>query len=768
MELKDDRLIDFINKKNADNKNFDLERFLNPSVDDFFDAKNIKNMTLAAEKINDAVKTRKHILIYGDYDCDGICSCTILYLFLKGKGANVDVFIPSRFENGYGISIDAIEEIEERFSPDLIVTVDLGITAVEEVEILKQEGIDVVITDHHLPLAEIPDTVVVDPKLCAEEYGFDGLCGAGVALKLVEAMSSREEALTFVDICAIATVGDIVPLVLENRAIAKLGIDKINRKNCLKSIIFLLKKLELESINSTDISFKIVPRINACGRMDNALKVFEFLIEESDIELERKYAEIEGDNSLRLMSIDDAKKVVDKCLDKYDFNEPSILIHGDFHEGIVGIVASKVAHEYGRPAIIFTTNEDGNFRGSGRSVEGLDLHEIIAEMGDILINFGGHKMAIGVEIAPENFEVFKSRLNEKILKKLQLSDLVIDERKYDILLDENDLNEEFFEQVKMLEPFGCENESPIFAIKIKETVANVISEKSFRHYKLLLGGGKEICAFASFKNLAVIRSKSEKILTVDLVENIYKNKRSLAVYLKNVWIENADFSGQEEWDLMVSIKNKYYSIFDDKSISNYHICSDLETVIKQKLSESDFGTLIVASTNEDIEFLRKIKINLSCSLKPFQNGQNVVVANPFKDLEIGNIKSYKNIIFLHRYFDNENLFYSQKFNVFEPEKKSVVSSNLSFDREVFAKCYKLLLSSVESKSNNAFDLAMKLANKYGEFSASQIFLAELVFFELNFIEFDEILCTIKVLKSKKAELSKSKLYAEVCEDVKNR
>ena len=245
MKLINKKLYDFLLKR-FDNDE-EVEKFLNPSENDFRDAHKLKNMDAAVQKIKTAIDENKKIFIYGDYDTDGICASTILYLYFKKIGANVDVFIPNRFENGYGISIDAIEEIESEYNPDLIVTVDLGITAIEEVEILKQEGIDIVITDHHLPLDEIPDTIVVDPKL-ESEYGFDALCGAGVALKVVEAMAGRDEANKYLDIAAIATVGDIVPLVDENRAIARLGIDKINKKDCLKSITFMLEKLEISEL----------------------------------------------------------------------------------------------------------------------------------------------------------------------------------------------------------------------------------------------------------------------------------------------------------------------------------------------------------------------------------------------------------------------------------------------------------------------------------------------------------------------------------------
>ena len=398
MKVLDERILKYIERKFEDDKNFDIEKYLNPSLAELRDAKLLKNIDLAVDKIKTAISENKKILVYGDYDSDGICATTILYLHLKSLGAQVDVFIPNRFDNGYGISVEAIEIVLDEFQPDLIVTVDLGITAVEEVEIIKQEGVDIIITDHHLPLDEVPDCILIDPTYDNKDYGFDGLCGAGVAYKLVEAMSGREVANKYLDIVAIATVGDIVPLVDENRPIAKFGIEKINKGECLKSLTFIKEKLEIEKLSSTDISFKIVPRLNSSGRMDNALKVFNFLIQTEKQALEECYAEIENDNNLRLATIDKSNKLVEKLLKNNNFDEPSILLNGDFHEGTVGIVASKIVSDFNKPTIIFAKTENGTLKGSGRSIESIDLHKIISTMADSLINFGGHKMAVGLEI----------------------------------------------------------------------------------------------------------------------------------------------------------------------------------------------------------------------------------------------------------------------------------------------------------------------------------------------------------------------------------
>lgn len=759
MKLEDKRIIEYIKTKNKDD-NFDLDRFLNPSELDFRDAKKLKNIDKAVQKIKQAISEHKKILVYGDYDSDGICASTILYLHFKSLGADVNVYIPNRFENGYGIGVEAIEEIQAYYMPDLIVTVDLGITAIEEVEILKQEGIDIVITDHHIPLAEIPDCIVVDPKL-ESDYGFDALCGAGVAMKLVEAMSGRKEANKYLDIASIATVGDIVPLIDENRAIAKLGIDKINRGECLKSISFMLSKLEFEKINSTDISFKIVPRLNACGRMDNAIKVFDFLTETNDKLLEQKYNEIESDNTLRLACIDKGNKIINKSLEKIDRTEPSVLVYGDFHEGIVGILASRVCHEFNKPAIIFAKTEEGTLKGSGRSIESIDLHKIISSMADSLVNFGGHKMAVGVEIEEDYFDEFKRILNEKILEETNQSNFLITKASYDIEITENDLNENFYKQLSMLEPFGCENEKPVLALKQNSVIVEPMSEKVFKHYRCFTKNNTPLVSFGFYKYAELAKTNSEKLFIVDFAENVFKGKSKLSFYERSLEIITPDFSGYEEIDYLSSLYNLYYSVMDFNNQDNYHLVDNIEEIIKNKFAESEYGTMVVASSNADLEIVKKLKLEKYICATPLKNGQNVIVANPKQIYEIAEINGYKNIIFMHKNFDDEHLYFSQKANIYETKNKMLPNLKISKDRNVFASVYKLICNFSALKANDVIDLAQKLSLKSAEISASQILFCIIVFMELNFIEFDETLNQMTILKSKKMELASSKFYHSV-------
>lgn len=755
--LKNKKLYDYL--RNRFDSDEEIERFLNPSENDFRDAHKLKNIDDAVKKIKTAIENHQKILIYGDYDTDGICASTILYLHFKSLGASVDVFIPNRFENGYGISIDAIEEIMSEYAPNLIVTVDLGITAIEEVEILKQEGVDIVITDHHLPLDEIPDCLVVDPKL-ESDYGFDALCGAGVALKLVEAMSGRDVAMKFLDLASIATVGDIVPLRDENRAIAKLGIDRINKKNCLKSLTFLLEKLEISEINSTDISFKIVPRLNASGRIDSAMKVFDFLIQSDKNVLAEKYLEIEGDNSTRLSFIDQGNKLIETQLKNFDSNNMSVLVKGDFHEGVIGILASRVCHEFNKPAIIFTKTESGTLKGSGRSIPKINLHEIISTMQNLLVNFGGHKMAVGVEIEEDMFDTFKEVLNQKIAEKYTKSDLLIDKNSFDIQIDDDDLTLEFVNELNLLEPFGCENEKPIFAIKQHEMISQKVSEKSPKHYKFFTKKNNPVLAFFGYKYETIVESDSEKLLIVDLSKNYYKNKVSLNTVMKGLVLTNPKFLQNKNNDFLPAIRNLYYSIFDFNNESKYHLVEDMKTLIKSKFEEDDFGTLVVCSTEDDLDLIKQMNLEQKISAEPFRNGQNAVFVSPNSLYDESMVVGYKNIIFMHKYFENEHLYFSKNFDVYEPAKilSKIV---LNKDREVFVRIFKLISNYSSLKVNDELDFAKTLSKYDSSLSPEQILFGLIVFMELNFVEYDEVLNQFDMLKAKKMELASSKMYSEV-------
>lgn len=464
--------------------------FLNPTRKDFHNPFEMPDMEKAVERIIQAINNKEKIIIFGDYDVDGITSITVLKSFLSEIGITASQYIPNRIYEGYGLNKEAIKKIsEDKYT--LMITVDCGITAVEEVEYAKSLGIETIVTDHHEPTEKIPDTIaVVDCKRKDNKYPFRELAGVGVVFKLIQGLGiklglAEEKYLKYLDIVALGTISDIVPLVDENRVITKLGLMLIaqTRNYGLKA---LLNSAGYQKIDSTAISFGIAPKINACGRMGYADEALDLLLSSNMEEAISKVGNIIQYNNDRQkyekIIFDDAiKQIETKNIE--DLN--SIVLGGmNWHNGVIGIVASKITDLYYKPCILICFNEENNIgKGSGRSIPGFDLHHALMQCKDTLEGFGGHSMAIGLSVKKENFEVLKEHF-ENIAKESNIKDLqpVID---IDGIIDIDEISKEIVQSLSLLEPLGEANKMPIFAFKnLKIDSIRALTEG--KHLKLTL------------------------------------------------------------------------------------------------------------------------------------------------------------------------------------------------------------------------------------------------------------------------------------------
>lgn len=751
------RFIDFLEKRGIQEK--DMHDFLCPNLKMLLDPFTFNDMKAAIDKINGAIKNHKKILIFGDYDCDGISASCILMQYLKSRSADVSAFIPSRFDDGYGLNMDTIDEICEHNKPDLIVTVDLGVTAVNEVAKLKELGIDVVVTDHHEPAEILPDCIVIDAKIDNQRYAFNGLCGAGVALKLVEAMENRNFIERYLDICAIATIGDIVPLINENRVIAKLGLEKINSDNCLPSIKFLKEKLGLEIVSSEDISFRIVPRLNASGRMDNGKKVLDFLMETNRDNLETLYAQLEEDNTKRLSEISQGNdEIIDQLKNIDANNDYAILAVGNFHQGVLGILASRVCHEYNRPAIVFTKTEDGRLKGSGRSINSINIHNILCTMSDLFVRFGGHKMAVGLEILPENFEEFRQRFNKEIKKQTTNNDFTM-VNSFDIEIYEEDLSLKFINQLKLLEPFGCANEKPIFMMKANNLICEQMKGKNYRHFRLYTKSGKQIVAFNGYKYIEMLKNNCEKQLFVELELNNFHGKKYVNCKLKDVLYCDTSFNFNSKMVAASSILNKYLSMHSENHIQNCVHMSENKLILQaEEEAKNMFGTMIVCQNNKQLEKLMNnpiIATNYCFTCVPPNNKQNCVIIRS-SGIQ-GPVSGYKNYIFLRSMLKNEHYLFAQEHNVFDMnlfEDQNLIDTQ----RGVMGICYNLIKSHQDVLCNDIFEWAEKISNFDKRISPAQILFASLVFEEINLVKISGYVDTCVEILDNKCDLSCSKFY----------
>lgn len=479
--------------RNLTNKE-DIESFLYPERAHYHGPFLLKDMDRAVDRITEALINREKIQIWGDYDVDGITSTGLLCLFfVKWLGIKADYVIPNREFDGYGLSKAGVKEAHEK-GISLIITVDCGITSVNEVEYAKTLGIDIIITDHHEPDKELPEaSAIIDPKRPDCSYPFKHLAGVGVAFKLIQGILMRNEMPSniiseFIDIVTIGTAADIVPLTGENRKIVSEGLKYL--ENCKNiGISSLLKKLNFyrKSIKVGNILFGLAPRLNAVGRMGDANRAVRLLLSNDPEEAETIVEELEFENKRRrefdTETLKEAIKIVeDRENFDPDYDKAIVVSKENWHVGVIGIVASRLVEKYYRPSVVISIT-NGTGKGSCRSIPGVNIYDVLTECYKLNLlekeNFGGHNYAAGFEIDSKKIPAFKAKFNEIITTTIPKKDFE-QVLKIDLKIDFADINEELLEKLKMFEPFGPANEQPVFATEYVEIAgeARIVGNRS--------------------------------------------------------------------------------------------------------------------------------------------------------------------------------------------------------------------------------------------------------------------------------------------------
>ena len=505
-------------------KHEDIVKFLQPKRSDFYNPYGMPDMEIAVMRIVKAIENREKTIIYGDYDVDGITSVTVLKSFLEERGLEVGIYIPNRLEEGYGLNKVAVEKIAKE-GYTLMITVDCGISAIEEIKYANKLGIETIITDHHEPGEELPKALaVVDAKRKDNIYECRNLAGVGVVFKVIQAISMKlgleeREYLKYLDIVCVGTISDIVPLTDENRVIVKLGLKLVQQtKNLgLKSII---QATGYSQIDSIAISFGVAPRINACGRMghqEEALKLFLSKDVEEVKELTKKLNEYNKKRQEIEKNI--FAEAVEQIEQKNMEQKNTITLMGkNWHHGVIGIVSSKITEMYFKPSILLC--EEGEIgKGSGRSIPGFDLYEALTKCNKTIDKFGGHAMAVGIAIKKEQFEEFKNKL-ERIAKENHTEE-IIPILKIDSQISLDDINKEMVESLKQLEPFGEENKTPLFLFKnLKIDSIRALTEG--KHLKLTVKENRNIVNAIGF-NLGEFANEYKIGDKIDIVGNLEMN-----------------------------------------------------------------------------------------------------------------------------------------------------------------------------------------------------------------------------------------------------
>ncbi|MBK6774140.1 MAG: single-stranded-DNA-specific exonuclease RecJ [Ignavibacteria bacterium] len=462
-------------------------KYFKPTFIKLYDPLMMKDCDIACERISEVIQNKERIMILGDYDVDGTCGVSMFYLFMKKFGLEQEYYIPDRITEGYGISFQSIDYAKEN-NIKLIVAIDCGITAYDKVEYAKTLGIDFIICDHHQPPEKIPEALaVMDPLRTDDNYPFKYLCGTGVAFKLVQAVSNKLDRpdipAALIDLVAVATASDIVPLRDENRIIVKEGFEAMNSKPRLSlKILIESSKLQIGNLTTSNIVFTVAPRINAVGRLGDAKRAVELLTCE-DNEKIKEFAFVLNDENQNRREID--KTITDDAFRMFEEinsfkNRSSIVIYNeDWHPGVIGIVAARLVEKYNLPTIVLT-KVNGVAKGSARSINTFNIYEALKDCQDQLIQFGGHFHAAGLEIEIDRIDEFREAFND-LAKERITKEQLIPEIEVDAEVTFEELTPKLIQILSFFEPYGPENMTPVFKTKNVEVDKVYFTEKSNTH-----------------------------------------------------------------------------------------------------------------------------------------------------------------------------------------------------------------------------------------------------------------------------------------------
>lgn len=521
--------------------------FFRPQLGNLHDPFLMKNMNIAVDRISSAIYKNEKILIYGDYDVDGTTSVALMYSFLRNIYPNIDFYIPDRYVEGYGISTKGIDYAHSN-NCRLMIALDCGIKAVEKIKYASSLGLDVIICDHHLPGAEVPDALaVLDPKQPGCNYPYKELSGCGVGFKLIQAYSKVnaipfEELTQYLDLVAISIASDIVPLTGENRILAYYGLIQLNEDPRI-GISKIIKDSELrKTIGLEDIIFKIGPRINAAGRMESGNKAVELMVSEDGTLAEEMSREI-GDCNRDRRSID--RHITTEALRMISADprignaRTTVLYNPNWHKGVIGIVASRLIETHYKPTVILTES-NGFATGSARSVTGYDLYQAIESCSDLLESFGGHMYAAGLTLKKENVPVFIERFEEVVAKTIT-DDQMVPRIHIDMELDFADITDKFYRILDQFKPFGPDNLAPVFMTKqVYDTGMGRVVGASAEHLKLDLCSESTgtvslpAIAFGQGNQHALIRGGNPIDICYSVEMNEFKGKKNLQLNIKDI------------------------------------------------------------------------------------------------------------------------------------------------------------------------------------------------------------------------------------------
>ncbi len=528
----------------------EVRDFFYPSLSQLPDPFLMRDMKKAVERLNQALGAKEKVMVYGDYDVDGTTAVALVYRYLQRFYSNVVYYIPTRDDEGYGISMQGIDYAES-IGVKLIIVLDCGIKAVDEIAYAKSKGIDFIICDHHVPDDELPQAAaILNPKLSDDNYPYKELSGCGVGYKFMQGFAKSNgidnmyDLENSLDLLAVSIAADLVPLTGENRILAHYGIKRLNNNPCvgLRSILRLCR-LQRREITISDIIFKIGPLINASGRMQSGQESVELLVTRNSSQAYEIIKKIDSYNQNRKELdrniTEEANAIIENHKEEMGSKKPIVLYNRDWHKGIIGIVASRLSELYFRPSVVLTYSNDGFATGSSRSVRGFDIYTAIKNNRDLLENFGGHTNAVGLTLKEENIPEFKRRLEEYVEAHIE-DEQVTPSIDVDCELGFDEINDSFVRYMKLFNPFGPENQKPVFMTRnCRDAGTSKLVGKKMEHIKLDVVDGKSGkmmngIAFGMGEQYDLVKSGKPFDIIYTVEENRHRNSVSIQLLIKGI------------------------------------------------------------------------------------------------------------------------------------------------------------------------------------------------------------------------------------------
>ena len=718
----------------------EVEYFLNPGKHHFTDPFLLGGIKEAVDRILQAKEGEETIIVYGDYDADGVTATTVLTSTLSELGINCVPFVPERAD-GYGLNNDTIDKLIEEYFPDLIITVDCGISCREEVEYIKNLGVDIIVTDHHELPENLPDCLCVNCKI-PSEYKFGYLCGAGVAFKLACALIG-EKAYKYLDLVAIATIADSMPLIGENRDIVYEGVKLIRSGNACAPVNELIAVCNVKDVTATSLAFTIAPRINAAGRMGDANAALNLMLCRDKENIERLAVQLNVFNQNRQQECETLYKNAREKLIKSAYNKKIIILQDDeWNSGLVGIIAARLVEEFSRPVILFVNNE-GSLHGSARSIDAINIFEAITACKSHLKDFGGHAQAAGITIDIAEYDAFKEEIEAYIDEKYDYS-CFKPVKSFDIQLTKP-FPIKLAKELNMLEPYGTGNKKPLFSLVTTDLFVMPIRVGSphlsikTKFIDMLYFNG------VSKKDLLVSGAKKQIIFEPNV--SVFNHEESLKGYVKDV-----DYIIEPSEKIMLdAFRESLLTAFNDND--DYLFISEQMTEnLVDEFGGEHFGTIFAFYNPEN---LKKYPLIEKLDRSLYETSNKNLVNNVVVSITANNVSGYRKIIYLDRPLGNvPNLDFNETF--INRSTRAYPYSKLNTTKQVFADIFKKIRDKEYFKAETSVDFATRCDLGYHKM---QVIFALEVFIELGIFYFNK--GNLRYNPTVKTNLDSSKIFTEV-------